>query len=75
MWVTSGPNGNAVAELSLATGALVRMISGSRYDFKGISGMILFGGEIWVASYTSNAVTEISASTGALVRVIRGSNQ
>jgi hypothetical protein len=49
------------------------MISGSRYDFKGISRAIFFGGEMWVASYTSNAVTEISASTGALVRVIRGS--
>ena len=71
IWVVSS---NFVTEFSARTGALVRVISGSRYDFKGTSRVIFFGDEIWVASYTSNAVTEISASTGALVRVIRGSS-
>jgi DNA-binding beta-propeller fold protein YncE len=73
MWVTSGPWGNAVAELSLATGALVRVIEGASYEFKGTCGATLFGGDIWVVNYSDNSVTELSATTGALVRVIRGS--
>ena len=72
IWVASS---NFVTELSATTGALVRVISGSRYDFNGPSGMTSLGSRIWVTNQSGGvnklgSVTEFSAATGALVRVI-----
>ncbi len=72
--------GNSVTELSAATGALVKVISGPSYRFAFLNKRLLSaaavasdGSHVWVTNFAGNAVTELSASTGALVRVISGS--
>jgi hypothetical protein len=65
---------STVPSISAATGALVRVINGSSYEFKDPFALTSFKGRIWVANAGDNSVTEVSASTGTLVRVIRGSN-
>ena len=63
--------GNSVTELSASTGALVRIISGSRYEFHTPDAISSDGTHVWVSSLNQGgSVTELSASTGALVRVV-----
>ena len=71
IWVAN--NGNSVTELSASTGALVKVIRGSRYGFNGSLGITSDGTHVWVANSDGRSVTELSASTGTLVKVIRGS--
>ena len=62
-----------MTELSASTGALVKVISGSAYEFDGPDAVASDGTHVWVANAGGTAVTELSASTGALVKVISGS--
>jgi hypothetical protein len=55
------------------TGALVRVISGSAYQFDAPDAMAVAGPDLFVANYNSKSVTELDAFTGALVRVISSS--
>ncbi len=79
VWVANA--NDSVTEVSAATGALIRVISASRYRFDAPSGIAITGDTVWVASsgWNSNggepigSVTEISARTGALIRVISAS--
>ncbi len=66
IWVASG---NSIIELSASTGALVRVINGSSYEFNGPSAMTVLGSRVRVAD-KSCSVTEFSATTGTLSRVI-----
>ncbi len=70
IWVAN--DGNSVTELSASTGALVKVIRGSRYGFNGSLGITSDGTHIWVANSEGRSVTELLASTGALVKVVRG---
>ena len=72
VWVAN--YGNSVTELSASTGALVKVISGSRYGFNGSGAVASGGGHVWVANLGGNSVTELSASTGALAKLISGSS-
>ena len=73
VWVAN-QGGNSVIELAAATGALVKVISGSSYGFNGPYGVSSDGTHVWVANYGGNSVTELAAATGALVKVISGSS-
>ena len=76
--------GSSVTELDASTGALVRVISASAYQFVEPSAMVLDGRDLFVANggggYSSGdegsggTVTELDGSTGALVRVISGTS-
>jgi DNA-binding beta-propeller fold protein YncE len=70
VWVANGA-GSTVSELS-STGALVKVLSGSRYKFDDPIGIAAGGRHVWVANDVSGTVSELS-STGALVRVLSGS--
>ena len=81
VWVADGA-GNMVIELSASTGAVVNVLSGSRYRFDNPDAVSSDGTHVWVANLGSLAppqprggttVTELSASTGALVKVLSGS--
>jgi DNA-binding beta-propeller fold protein YncE len=64
---------NSVTELNATTGALIRVISGERYQLNsgGLSVAIAAdGNRVWVPNANGNSVTEINAATGALIRVI-----
>jgi hypothetical protein len=56
-----------------ATVTLVRVMSGSRYKFKGAGDFAADGGDMFLVNSALNSVTEFSASSGDLVRVISGS--
>jgi hypothetical protein len=58
--------GNAsVTEVKVATGALVRVISGQGLDAP--DGIAVASGNVWVADAASNAATDINATTGAVI--------
>jgi hypothetical protein len=69
--------GGPVTELNTSTGALVRVISGPKYQFSPPNGgaahsaMVMSGADLFITE-ADDSVTEINASTGALVRVIAG---
>jgi hypothetical protein len=70
--VGGGPAGS-LAQIDARTGAVVRVISGARYDLGGATTMVVLGRDLYIADTTANAVTEIDGTTGALVNVLRGS--
>lgn len=75
MWLANGdtdPN-YSVTELDAKTGAVLRTISGSQYQFDAPGGIAVAGGRVWVTNTDANSVTELDARTGAAVRVIFGS--
>jgi hypothetical protein len=55
-------DGNSVTELSASTGAPIKIISGSNYDFDGPSGITVASTHIWVANTDGQSVTEFPAS-------------
>ncbi len=64
-----------VTELNASTGALVRVLSSSAYQFNGPDAMVVDGPDLFVTNAEAGAtddgsVTELNASTGALVRVL-----
>jgi hypothetical protein len=65
--------GNSVTEINANTGALIRIISASRYQLNEPQAIAASGDTVWVLGSNdvgNTAVTEIDAATGALVRVI-----
>jgi DNA-binding beta-propeller fold protein YncE len=70
VWVANG-GGNSVTEINAATGALIRVITASRYRLNEPMGITTSGNTVWVAD--KDSVTEINAATGALIRVLGGS--
>ena len=62
---------NVITELSAATGAVVKIISGSNYGLDAPDTIVSYGAHIWVVN-AGGSVTELSAFSGALTRVIRG---
>jgi DNA-binding beta-propeller fold protein YncE len=75
VWV--GNFSGSVTEVNAATGALIRVISGGRYDLYEPSAITTRGNTVWIANSYFNgdgtnttSVTEINATTGALIRVI-----
>jgi hypothetical protein len=63
----------SLAQIDAKTGALVRVISGSRYDIDGATVVAALGHDLYVADTAANAVTEIDSVTGALIKVFSGS--
>ena len=75
VWVANG-GGNSVTEINANTGALIRIISASRYQLNEPQAIAATGATVWVLGsndVSNTAVTEIDAATGALVRVLEGS--
>ena len=60
----------SVTEISAVTGRLIRVISGSTFEFGTPMGIAVSGGHVWVTNGNGNSVTELSASDGSLVKVI-----
>jgi hypothetical protein len=67
---TEGCIRGSVTELSASTGRLVRVISGSTYQFNSPEAIATGGGYVWVANTNGDSVTELRSSDGSLVRVI-----
>jgi uncharacterized small protein (DUF1192 family) len=74
-WV--GNSTGSVTEVNATTGALIRVITASRYDLYRPAAITTRGSTVWIAnSYfngngtNTSSVTEIDARTGALIRVI-----
>ena len=61
----------SVTELNAASGALAKVIRGSRYGFDGPVAVSSDGTHVWVANESGGSVTELNATTGALVKVIK----
>jgi hypothetical protein len=68
----SKPPTGSLTEIDATTGALVRRISGARYDFQAPEGITAAGDDLFVADSGASAVTELDARTGRLVRVMSG---
>jgi DNA-binding beta-propeller fold protein YncE len=60
VWVADS-YANAVIELNAATGALVKVLRGSRYDFLGPVGIDSDGTNVWVANESDGSVTGFPA--------------
>ena len=56
---------NAVTEVNIGSGGLVRVVS--EQGLSGPDGIAVNDGRVWVADATSNSATEITASSGAVV--------
>ena len=66
------PPAGALTEIDATTGALVRRISGARYDFHVPDGIAVDGDVLYVADSAANAVTEVDPRTGRLVGLMSG---
>jgi streptogramin lyase len=71
VWVANS-GGDSVTELDAATGALVKVILGARYQFNYPDAVSSDASHVWVANYYGDSVTELDAATGALVKVLSG---
>lgn len=67
------PTGS-VTEINASTGALVRRLSGVRYQFWDVGGMAVSGDHVFLLNVFGRSLTEFRASTGNLVRVIAGAS-
>lgn len=68
----TAPAVGSLTEVDVATGALVRVISGPRYAFSEPRAATIAGNDLYVPNPGDNSVTEINASNGSLVRVLQG---
>ena len=62
-----------IVEVDIATGSLVRVISGPEYQLNPPGPMAVAGPDLFVVNNGGNSVTELAIATGSLVRVISGS--
>jgi outer membrane protein assembly factor BamB len=62
----------AVSQIDASSGALVRVIRGTRFDLDSPSALAGHGGRVYVADTGANAITVLDAGTGALVGVLSG---
>ena len=62
----------SITDLNTVTGAVVTVISGTKYMIDRPSSMLSSGADLFVTNNYGNSVTELNVSTGALVRVISG---
>jgi len=67
LWATDG---DAVEELNASNGAVIRTLSGGRYQFIQPTGIAADGDHVWVIDGSS--LTELDASDGAVIRVLSG---
>jgi hypothetical protein len=67
LWVA---NGESVTELNASNGKLVRVLSGTQYQFNGPTVVAAAGAHVLVVNSSGNSVTEIDARTGALVHTL-----
>ena len=78
VWVGSccnhdeGYAAGGVTELNASSGKLVKVISGSSYQFMEPKAISANDDTVWVVNFDGNSVTEFRASTGSLIRVISG---
>jgi hypothetical protein len=54
-------DGGSVTELDIATGALVRVLSGPAYGFATPDALVVAGGELFVANGSDGSVTLLGA--------------
>ena len=66
----AGAANHDVVEFSLQSGAEVRDISGSQYDFWNPCHMVVQGDHVFVSNLNANAVTEFNATSGAFIRLL-----
>jgi hypothetical protein len=79
VWIGNIQNGrNALTELNVRTGSLVRVIRAKADEFNGLLGVVAQNSHVWVTNaegYESggrtNSVTELNARTGSLQRIIK----
>lgn len=74
VWVADSGSAS-VFELNASTGALVRLISGSKYRFGSDAStepMAVSTSSVWVINGSRGSLTELDRSTGALIRVVQG---
>jgi hypothetical protein len=62
VWVAS-PGTDSVTELSAATGALLRILSGPRYGFASPAGLAVAGLRLWVSDQAGDEVTALRRGT------------
>jgi hypothetical protein len=63
-------DGSSVEELNASNGAVIRTLSGGRYEFGQPTGIAADGTHVWVANGMS--LTEVNASDGTVIRVLSG---
>lgn len=66
------PFGGSVSEVDVATGQLVRVISGARYAFSEPQSLAVIGDDLFVTDPGDNSVTEVNMATGLPVQVLTG---
>jgi len=62
VWVAS-PGTDSVTELSAASGALLRILSGPRYGFASPAGLAVAGLRLWVTDQAGDEVTALRRGT------------
>jgi DNA-binding beta-propeller fold protein YncE len=70
VWVANAVD--SVTELDAQSGALVQVLTGSRYEFLGPVAVSSDGSHVWVAN-DGDSVAELNAASGTLVKVITAS--
>lgn len=71
-WTINNSAGT-ITQMEVATGALVRVLSGSEYEFNGFGLAVLYDDYLWVPALNSNQVTVISKADGGVVTILKGS--
>jgi outer membrane protein assembly factor BamB len=63
---------DGVSVINATNGQLIRVISGSKYEFDGPDSIAYFGGTIWISDLDGDTITKLNATNGALIDVVHG---
>lgn len=72
IWVISN-NTKVITQIDIATGDLVRVLSGPDYQFAGFGLAVVEGGYLWFPNASSNLTTVVNTSDGTVAAILTGS--
>lgn len=70
--LNAGASVGSITEFNAHNGALISVISGSQFNFRGSAALATYGPDAFVADRASDSVTEVNMLNGHLVRVVTG---
>ena len=71
-WTISNAT-RVITQIDIATGNLVRVLSGSDYQFNGFGLAVVYGDYLWIPNSSDDKVTVINKSDGTVAAILSGS--
>ena len=72
IWVLSN-NTKVITQIDIATGDLIRVLSGPAYQFGGFGLAVVYGDYLWFPNNSGNLTTVVNKSDGTVAAILTGS--